>query len=62
MGYKGSNEVLQDVTDRAQTIIFVVKVLDSDDKIVKCASLYKFVIMNNPKRSHLGKTLISPNW
>ena len=60
-GYKGP-DILQDVPDRARTVLSVVKVLDPDDETWTRVSTYKFSMLNSPKISHLGKTLISPNW
>ena len=61
-GYKGSNEIYQDVPNRVRTLIYVVKFLDPEDEIVTCGSLYKFVMPNSPKISDLVDTLISSNW
>ena len=60
--YKGPNEISQDVPDRAWIVLFVVKFLDPDDETVTCGGIYKLSMMNSLERSHLGKTLISPNW
>ena len=61
-GYKDPNEILQDVPDRARTLLSMVKVLDHDDEIGTCGSPYKFAMLNSPEINHLGKTLISRNW
>ena len=61
-GYKGPNEILQDVLDRAQIVLSVVKFSDAESETMTCGSLYKFSMLNSPEISHLGKTLISPNW
>ena len=42
--------------------IYFVKVSDPEDDTVTRGSLYNFAMLNSPKTSHLGKTLISPNW
>ena len=60
-GYEGPNEISQDVPDRAQIALSVVKVSDPDDETGTCGSSYKFAMLNSPEISHLGKTLISPN-
>ena len=60
-GYKDPNEILQDVPDRARNVLSVVKVSDPEGETVTRGSLYKFSMLNSPKISHLGKTLISPN-
>ena len=62
MGYKGPNEILEDVPERARTVISVVRVSDSEDETVTRGSLYNFVVLNSPVIGHLGKMIISPNW
>ena len=62
LGYKGPNGISQDVLDRAQTAISVVKVSKLDDEIVTRGSPYTFIMLNSPETCHLGKTLIIPNW
>ena len=62
MGYKGLNEISQDVSDRAQTFVFVVKVLDPKGETVTRGSPYKFTMLNSPEIHYNGKTLISSNW
>ena len=61
-GYKGPNEISQDVLDRAQTVLSVVKVSDLEGETVTCGSPYNFATLNNPETRNLGKTLIRPNW
>ena len=61
-GYKGPNEISQNVPDREQTLISLVKVLDLKGEIVTRGSPYKFAILNSTEINHLGKTRISPNW
>ena len=60
-GYEGPNEISQDVPYREQTVLSVVKVLDSDDETGTRGSTYKFDMLNSLEISHLGKTLISTN-
>ena len=60
--YKGLNEISQDVTHRSCNLIYVVKVSNADGEKVTRGILYKFIMLNIPEISHLGKTLISPNW
>ena len=62
LGYEGPNAISQDVPNRAQNLISLVKVSDLDDETVTRGSPYKFFMMNSPEISHLGKTIISPNW
>ena len=40
----------------------MVKFSDPNDETGTRVSSYKFAMMNSPEISHLGKTLISPNW
>ena len=61
-GYEGPNKILKDVIDSAWTLISVVKRLDPEGEKVTCDSPYKFAMLNSPKISHRGKTIISPNW
>ena len=61
-GYEGPNEISQDVPDRAQTVLSVVKVSDPEGETVTRGSPYNFYILNSPEISHLGKTIINPNW
>ena len=62
LGYKGPKDILEGVPDRAQTLIYVVKVLDPDDEIMTHGSPYKFSMLNSPQKNHLGKLGISPIW
>ena len=59
---QGPNEISSDFIDRALTLISVVKVSDPDDETGRRGSPYKFAMLNSPEISHLGKTIISPNW
>ena len=43
-------------------LILKVKVSYPKGETVSRGSLYKFAMLNNIETSHLGKTLISPNW
>ena len=61
-GYEGPNEILQNVLDREQALISVVRSSDLEDETVTRGILYKFAILKSPERHHLGKTLISPKW
>ena len=61
-GYKVPNEILQDVLEREQTILFVVNISDPEGETVTRGSPYKFDLLNSLEISHLGKTRISPNW
>ena len=46
--YKDPNEVLQDLLDREQTVLSMVKVLDHDDEMGTLGILYKFAMLNSP--------------
>ena len=61
-GYKDPNEISQYFLDRAHNLISLVNISDPKGEIVTCGSLYKFSVLNSLETSHLGKTLISPNW
>ena len=61
-GYKGPNEISQDVPYRGRDLIFVVKFSDPEGETITRGNLYKFVMMTSPEISHIGKTIISPNW
>ena len=54
-GYEGRNEIYQDVIDRAQTVLYVVKFVDHEGETVTHGSLYKFTMLNSLEISHLGK-------
>ena len=60
--YEGPNENFQDVLDRPRTLLSVVKFSEPNYEIEKRVSLYQFAILNSPKISGLGKTLISTHW
>ena len=60
--YKYPNDISQDILDRAQTLISMVKFSYPEGETVTCGSLYKLSTMNNSELSHCGKTIISPNW
>ena len=62
MGYKGPNEILEDFTERARTVLSVVRVSDSEDETMTREIPYNFAVLNSPVTSHLGKMIISPNW
>ena len=62
LGYEGTSEMFQDVTERDLIVIFVIKVAYPEDETMTHGSPYKFTMLNNPQIGHLGKTLISPNW
>ena len=61
LGYKGPNEISQDVPDREHNLISMVKFSGLEGEIVTRGSPYKFTILNNPEIRHLGKIDISPN-
>ena len=59
--YEGPNEILQDVTEMAWTLVSVARFLDPEYETVTRGSPYNFTMLNSPEIGHLGKTLISPN-
>ena len=61
-GYEGPNEISEDFLDRAQTLIYVVKFLDSEGETLTRGNSHKFAMLNSPKICHLGKICISPDW
>ena len=62
MGYRGPNGIPEDVSERAQTIISVVQISDSEDEPVTRGMLYNFAVLNSPVIGHLGKMIITPKW
>ena len=60
--YDAPNEIYQDVTNRARTLISLVKCSNPNDEKETPRYPYKFAMLNSPEISHLGKTIISPNW
>ena len=60
--YEIPNLISQDVADRAQIVVYVVKGSDPEGETVKRGSPSKFVMLRNPEISHLGKIRITPNW
>ena len=61
-GYKGPNEIYEDVPERAHIVLLVVRVSDLEDETMTCGSPYNLTMLNIPETCHLGKTIISPNW
>ena len=61
-GYEGPDEISQDVPGRARIVRSMVNISDLEGEIVTCGSPYKFAMLNCPKLSHHGKTIISHNW
>ena len=62
LGYKGPNEIYEDVTEIVSTVIFLVLILDPEDQAVTCGNPYNFIVLNSLVTGHLGKMIISPNW
>ena len=62
LGYKGPNEISQDVPEREHIAISLVKILDPEGETMTRGSPYKFTMLNSLELSHRGKTIISPNW
>ena len=61
-GYEGPNEIYQDFLDREHIVISMIKFSYPKGETVTPGNPYKFGMLNSPEISHLGKTLISPNW
>ena len=60
--YKYPKEIYQDDLDREWTVLSLVKFPNPDDETGTRGSLYKLAMLNSPKISHIGKTLIRLNW
>ena len=60
--YKYPNEISQDLSDRAWNVPSMVKFLDHKGETMTCGSPYNVAMLNTPKKHHLRKTLISPNF
>ena len=55
MGYKGPNEITEDVLEWACNLIFVVQILDSKDQSVTRGMTYNLAVLNSPVQVTLGK-------
>ena len=55
MGYKGPNEIFEDVPDSAWTVISVVRISDPEDEIVTRGSPYNLAMLNSHEIGHIGK-------
>ena len=63
MGYRGPNGILEDVLERAWTLIYLVQILEPEDEPVTRGMSYNyFTVLNSPVTGHLGKMIINPNW
>ena len=62
MGYKGPNEISEDVPERAQNLVLLVQILDSEYEPMTHGMPYNFIVLNSPVTGHLGKMIINPNW
>ena len=62
MGYRGPNGILEDVPERARTILSMVQILEPEEETVTRGMPYNFVVLNSPVTGHLGKRIINPNW
>ena len=51
---------MQDVVDRARTVVYVVQVSNLEGETVTRGSPYKVIMMNKLEISHLGKLRINP--
>jgi len=48
-------EFLKNVPERAQTLIYMVQILDSEDEPVTCGIPFNFAVLNSPVTVHLTK-------
>ena len=62
LGYKGPNEISEDVPELSQNLVSVFQVLDPEYETVTRGSPYNLPMLNSPERGHIGKMIISPNW
>ena len=62
MGYRGPNEIPEDVPERARTVLSVVQISEPEYEPVTCGMPYNFTVLNRPVTGHLGKMIIDPNW
>ena len=62
MGYKGPNEIYENVPEMVRTLIYVVQSSHLENEIMTHGSLYNFAMLDSPEIGHLRKTIISPNW
>ena len=61
MRYIGTNGIPKDVTERARTLISVVRLSDSEDEPMTRGMPYNFAVLNSPVTGHLGKMIINTN-
>ena len=62
MGYRGPNEIHEDVPERARHVISLVQISEPEYEPATRGMPYNFIILNSPVTGHLGKMIISPNW
>ena len=61
MGYKGPNEIYEDVPERSLTVLSMFYVSDSEYQPVTRGMLYNLAILNSLVTGHLGKMIINTN-
>ena len=62
MGFRGPNGIPEDVPEREQTVLSVVRISEPEDEPVTRGMPYNFTVLNSPITGHLGKMIINPNW
>ena len=61
-GYKGPNEIYEDVPEREWNVCSMEEVSYPKYETLTRGSPYNFTILNSPVTSHIGKMIINPNW
>ena len=59
LSYRGQNEIPEDVPKRAQTVLSLVQISDSEYEPVTRGIPYNFAVLNSPVTGHLGKRIIN---
>ena len=62
MHYRGPNGILEDVLERARSLLSLFQSSDSEDQPVTHGMLYNFDVLNSLVTGHLGKRIINPEW
>ena len=62
LGYRGPNGILEDVPEREQTLISLIRISVSEDELVTRGIPYNVAVLNSPVTGHLGKRIINPKW
>ena len=62
MGFRGPNEIFEDVPKRVWNLISFFQISDSEDEPVTRGMLYNFTVLSISVTGHLGKRIINPKW